>query len=165
MIKVTVRGIEEVRRKLETIVRGAKKRTEGWVGEYLIGDRTRGLRHYDPYRYVGSKGDGEFKTIYGGFFSKAQQGYVMAAIADGRITPGVPHREDEVPGWELKEMTNYWSIRNDSPGAKWAQGDTTQTLRHERAGWRTVSDNIRANLKGAFRHAQAELKKWLKARR
>ena len=164
MIKISVRGLDEVRRKLATLAKDSKYQSEKYVGEYLVGNASHGLRHYDPYNYLGNKDAGEFEVVYGGFFSDKQRKYVMAAIRDGRITPGVPHRGEEVKGWELNSAGAFWKIENNEEGAKWAQGDTTQTKRHEKAGWRKAMENIKDNLQGAFRHANAELKKWLKTK-
>ena len=159
MIKVTVRGIEEVQKKIANIIRGAKHFSEGKVAEYLIGDQTHGLKHYPGYQYVP-------QSEVGGWVSDKQRRYVMAMIREGKIDPGVPHRTGELQrGWSLVDRGKYWSIQNPVGYAGWVMGDTTQAQRPEKIGWRRVMDNIRDNLKGAFRHAQAELKKWLKTQR
>ena len=173
MIKVSVRGLEEVRKKLATLGKEAKHFSESKVGEYLVGDQTHGLKHYPGYVYVNRYAgfpELAYRTSTGkivpGFKSKEQHGYVMAMIGEGKIDPGVPHRTGELQrGWELNDRGRFWEIRNQTEYAGWVMGDVGQTRMHNLIGWRKVMDNIRDNLKGAFRHAQAELKKWLKTRR
>jgi hypothetical protein len=67
-------------------------------------------------------------------------------------------------GWRYEDAGPFWKIVNDVSYAKWVVGEQTQTTMHGKIGWRKTMKNIEDNLKGAFRHAEAELKKWLKGK-
>lgn len=158
MIKISVRGLEEVRKKIATLGKDAKHFAEGQVGEYLVGDMRHGLKHYPGYQYVP-------QSEVGGWKSDKQRRYVMAMISEGKIDPGVPHRTGELQrGWTLKDAGRFWTIQNPVDYAGWVMGET-QALRQEKIGWRKWPQVVMDNFRGAIRHAQAELKKWLKTRR
>jgi hypothetical protein len=173
MIKVSVRGLDEVRRRRAERSKEAKFFAEGKVAEYLVGDERHGLKH-EPYykhvnRYAGFP-EASYTAQDGhevvGWHSLKQQQYVMASIREGRITPGVENRSHTLrDGWKAAPVNNtFWRISNDVPYANYVMGDEGQTRMHALIGWRRYSVVVASNLKGAFRHAQAELKKWFASR-
>lgn len=180
MIQIEVRGIERLQAFLKTIPLGARNLTVRTVAEYLMGGKsgesgeaTHGLKHYPAYRYVNRyAGFPElgYVTRTGkyvpGFASAKQHGYVMAKIASGEITPGVENRSKDLQsGWKIKGEAYRQTIYNDTPYAKWVQGDGTQTRMHKLIGWRTMGEVIQSNIAGAMRSARAKLNEWLKTKR
>ena len=158
-VNFKIRGVEEVQSFIKSIPRGTVKAGLKAFTEYIIGNQAHGLKHYSPYKYITRK------AAYGKTFeSDAQRRYVMAAIRDGRIDPGVPHRTGKVQrGWYAQETNEGYGFRlkNDEPGAYFTMDDTGQAKQPALAGWRKVTQVIADNFAGAIRHANAEVKKWL----
>jgi hypothetical protein len=173
-IKVTSKGIPEMRAFLDRIQKGLKGMASQQVGIYLVGDSTHGLKHYPYYKYVNRPAgfpELGYTNSAGnwvqGYASEKQHHFVMAAIKDGRITPGVEKRgyESGLQGaWTLKTHGTAYTISNDKPYAGYVMGDQ-QTRMHKLIGWRNFREVIKTNLQGAFRYAQAEVAKWLKSQK
>ena len=163
MIKISVKGIDEVRAFLARLGAEAKHVTEGAVTEYLIGDETHGLKHYPPYKYLGTSEEGAYKKVYGGFFSDRQRRYVMAMIREGQIIPGQSSSNRYMgDAWHAEDKGRYWVAMNDVAHTKYVVGDTDQSRMMEMKGWDKISKNIKNNLKDAFRYAKEQVKQWLK---
>lgn len=172
-IKFIPRGIDKVKAYLKSLPRGVKKVAEEALSKYLIGAKPHGLMHYSPYKYVtrkrayGSTG-ATFENgspVPPGYFSKEQFRYVMAMIAEGRIDPGVPHRTGKGQrGWKLVETTKNYQIVNKEVSMYYSMSDKGQARLNKLAGWRLVSAAIKANLVGAFKAANAAVKKFLKSK-
>ena len=130
-------------------------------GEYLIGDMGHGLMHYSPYEYV--RRDEVYNPP---FVSDKQRRFVMAAIREGTIDPGVPHRTGNLQrGWELHPQGDVaYVITNSVPYAPYVMGDESQSLLNGRAGWRKVSQNVKDNMAGAFRAAVQALNRLIKSK-
>lgn len=157
MIKITSRGIPELQAWLKSLAQNVKRIASEAVAEYLVGDESHGLKHYPPYQHI------TVKQAYGGFVSDKQRRYVMARINEGSITPGVPHRTGELQrGWEYKAQGSRYAITNSTQYAQYVVGGQQANMQRL-IGWRLVWQNIQDNLKGAYRHAQAQVKAWLKA--
>jgi len=169
MITVKVKGIPELQAYLRTVALGAKNYATRMVTEYIIGmeqnsdtgAHAHGLMHYVPYQYV------SVQQAYGGFKSDKQRRYVMAMIREGRIDPGVPHRTGELQGGWGYNMTSdgRYTIKNRTPYAEYVMGDERQSNMHRLIGWRKVSEVVKSNLKGAFRYATSQVKKWLASKK
>ena len=160
-IKIEVRGIEQLNAFLRDLPRGAVKIGLPALAEWIVGNGQRGLKRYSPYKHVA------YRSAYGGFKSEKQRRYVMAAIKDGRIDPGVPHRTGRTQrGYEVHITNGGYTakITNDEPGAYWTRHDTGQARLNAMAGWRKMSDVVRTNIAGAVRHAQAKVNAWLKSK-
>lgn len=152
-VKAEIRGIEKVQDYLATLKRGQVKVVLLAIGEWLIGTPQRGLKHYQPYKYVPIRKAGGFK-------SDKQRRFVMAMIREGKIDPGVPHRTGNTQrAWHLDEGSNGYKpvIVNATKGALYTRSDTLQSKLNALAGWRKVSDIISTNIAGAIRHAQAAI--------
>jgi hypothetical protein len=160
MLKITSRGIPELQAWLQSLGRGAKGEATRAVAEYIVGDQTHGLAHYSPYKYI------TMKKAYGGFVSDKQRRYVMAMIGEGKINPGYPQRTGEMQrGWTYKQKGSAYTITNETPYAKYVVGDNDQSNMHNLIGWRKTAETIKDNLLGAYRHANAKLREWLKLQR
>ena len=159
-ISFKVRGVEKVTAYLKSLPRGIKKVAEKALTEYLIGAKPHGLKHYSPYKYVTRK-----KAYGQTFASDKQRRYVMAMIAEGRIDPGVPHRTGKGQrGWQSVETSRGYTIKNDEQSMYYSMSDKGQARLNKLAGWRLVSKAIKDNLAGAFKSANAAVKKFLKSK-
>jgi hypothetical protein len=107
------------------------------------------------------------KAAYGKtFVSDKQRRYVMARIREGSIDPGFPHRTGNYQrGWKVINKGVSTQIVNDVPYAGFVGGNETQARLNKKVGWRTVSEIIGTNWRGAVRHANAEISKWIKSRK
>jgi hypothetical protein len=172
MIKITSRGIPELVLWLESLKKDVRDFAASKVAEYLIGDERHGLRHEPYYKYVnryagfpGLSYTTSTGKIVPGYASKKQHGYVMAAIAEGKIKPGQDNRTHVMSNsWKYSRQGNAYRITTDTPYAKYVVGDQ-QTIMHKKIGWRNMIQNAQDNMMGAYRHANAEIKKWLATRR
>jgi hypothetical protein len=170
MIKITSRGIPELVAWLKTIQGEARDQAAKFVANYLIGDSNHGLMHEPYYKYVnraaGFPGLGGFVDVTGykvpvGYVSKKQHRYVMAMIAQGKIRPGQDNRtHDLANSWRYSAQGSNYKITTDVPYAKYVVGGQ-QTRMHGLIGWRTMAQNAKDNMMGAYRYANAQLKKWL----
>jgi hypothetical protein len=160
MIKISVRGIEELHKYFASLQAELRKMVIPTVTEYLLGDENHGLRHYVPYKYVSRK------LAYGQtFVSAKQRRYVMAAIRDGRITPGRSNRTGATAaGWSYKVQGGGYgaSITNSTPGARYTMGDDTQARQPAKVGWRKAMAVISTNIDGAIRKANQVIEAWIK---
>lgn len=161
MLKIgPLRGVEKWQAYLRQLPRGTVKIGLRAIAEWLIGTPQRGLMRYQPYKYVSRK------QAYGQTFkSDKQRRYVMAAIREGRIDPGVPHRTGNTQrGYVMRETNGGYgmSIDNAAPGAYWTRDDQGQARLNALAGWRTAGSIIETNIAGAIRHAQAAVNAFLK---
>lgn len=160
MIKFKVRGVEEVQAFLKTVPRGALRVALSAMAEWFIGTPQRGLKHYQPYKYVTRA------QAYGQTFkSDRQRRYIMAMISEGKIDPGVPHRTGNTQrGWYANETNNGYgmNIENEQKGAYYTRDDSGQARLNALAGWRKISDIISTNIAGAIRHANAAIGNWLR---
>lgn len=128
--------------------------------KYLIGNSRHGLKHYPSYKYITRA------RAYGQtFVSDKQRRYVMAAIRDGRITPGQENRTGlQAESWKYAVENNRVRIYNTASGSKYTMGDMTQANMMRLIGWRKVSDVVKTNVRGAIRYAQAAVNQFLKSR-
>jgi hypothetical protein len=154
MIRITSRGVPELQAWLKSLNQQVKDVATRAVAEYLIGDTTHGLKHYPPYRHV------PWAQI-GGFISDRQRKYVMAKIREGSITPGISQSNGYLrDAWRYKAQGSRYEITNDVGYAPFLVGQE-QARRPVVQGWRKATETIKANLAGAYKHANAEIRKWL----
>jgi hypothetical protein len=160
-IKIKIRGLEEVKSFIDGLPRNLRGLATKAIAEWLVGSGQRGLKRYPPYKYITRK------AAYGKtFVSDKQRRYVMARIREGTIDPGAPHRTGNYQrGWAVINQGVKVQIVNKVPYAGFVGGDETQARLNKKVGWRTVSEIIGTNWKGAIQHANAEIGKWLKARK
>jgi hypothetical protein len=156
MLKITSKGIPETQAWLKSLASNVKDVATRAVAEYLIGDQSHGLKHYPPYRHV------PYSRI-GGFASAKQRRYVMARIREGSIVPGISVSNGYLrDAWKYKAQGSRYEISNDVGYAKYLVGPGSQSRHSLAQGWRNTLQTVQANLKGAIRHANAEIKKWLR---
>jgi hypothetical protein len=158
-VSVKVRGVEELRQFFKELPRGTMRDAIKAATEYLIGNESHGLKHLVNYKYVSRK------SAYGvTFFSDRQRRWFFAALADGRINPGVDNRTGKTSaGWTYSTTNNGYQtkIYNETQGAKYVQSDAWQARQPAKVGHRKVSDVISTNIKGAMQAAERAVQKWI----
>lgn len=86
-----------------------------------------------------------------GYFSRKQFRFVMAAIAEGRITPGMPHRSGATEnGWAVKGQGTRATIVNNAAGATWTMHPYWQARQPAMVGWQKADFVISRNIDDAM---------------
>ena len=157
-ITIKVRGIDKLQEYFKSLPAHLRGIATVAMAEWFVGNGSRGLKAYPPYKYVTRK------SAYGKtFVSDKQRRYVMAKIRSGEIDPGVPHRTGEYQrGWDIINKGVSAKIVNPVPYAGFVGGDDAQANLNRKVGWRRVSDILSTNIAGAIRHANAMISAWLK---
>ena len=111
------------------------------VSEFFI----KKFKLYPRYKYKSRKA--AYPEVQG-FFSDKQRRFVMAAIADGRIQPGLPHRTQTLKNsWKINKRDgelSKLSMVNDAPAAVFAYSPIYQARQLGLVGWEdtdTMIDN------------------------
>lgn len=154
MIKYVIFGGKEVSAYLDTVKRDLVRVAMGALAEYFVGDSRHGLAHDDPYKQTTRE------AVYGkAFESDEQRAYVMAAIKSGEIKIGQRHPDptsaSSAYGYKLTRGGYGATISNTEPGAYWSR------VWGGWQNWRKIPQVIADNMRGAIRHANAEIKKFL----
>lgn len=154
-ISITVRKNPQLERLIGDFPRRFRGVATEAIADYLIGNKTHGLKHYPVYKYI------RRRKAYGKtFVSHKQRRFVMARIRDGRIDPGAPHRTGKIQrGWKKTGSGVNTRIVNNERGVEFVMGSDKQARLNAMAGWRTDSKVIEDNMQGALRHANAEINK------
>ena len=168
MLKITSRGIPELVLWLESLKNGSRDVAAAAVANYLIGNSTHGLMKEPYYKYINRQAGfpelsyvSKAGNVVPGFASAKQHRYVMAMIAEGKIKPGQDNRTHNLTNsWRYDAKGSRYSITTDVPCAKYIVGGQ-QTRMHALIGWRTMAQNARDNMLGAYRHANKKLREWL----
>jgi len=157
-ISIKVRNLEKLQDYFNSLPRNLRGIATKAMAEWFVGNGSRGLKQYPPYKYVTRR------SAYGQpFVSDKQRRYVMAKIREGSIDPGYPHRTGNYQrSWEVKNEATRSRIVNNVPYARYVGGDADQARLNAKVGWRKVSDIISTNIAGAIRHANSKISEWLK---
>ena len=170
------RNVEAVQKYLRTVGRGLMRVGLYAVAEYIIGNGQHGLKHAEPYKYV-SRADAYGSTgatfengnpVPDGYFSASQYRYVMAKLASGEMKIGDYRTGVSTESWQYVETGSKGygvTITNPEEGAYFTRDDYGQARQPAAVGWRKVSTVIADNIKGAMRHADAEIRKYLQGLR
>lgn len=157
MIRAEIRGLEQVKRFLESVPHGTIGLAAQEVADYLMGDSRHGLKHYPPYKHVTRK------AAYGRtFFSDRQRRWFFWALGSGRLK--LPYARTGALGEGWEKIGDKWRpvLRNKTPYAHHVMGDDRQSRMSAKIGWRTISENIADNIKGALQRAEQAIQRWLK---
>ena len=146
-ITTSVKGIPEVKQMLESIPRLVRGLFAQTVGQYLLGDDRRGLRHYAPWKRVTRK------SVYGStFFSSKQQRAFFAKMKSGEINVPYIRTGNQGKAWRMTGTSTGVRLSNSDPSTKFTRG---QTRLHEKMGWQTTMQTVQSNIKGALRAGKA----------
>jgi hypothetical protein len=148
------KGLEELQAYLKEFPRGARGKAAEAFADDLIGDGQRGLKHYPAYRHVTRR------SAFGKpFVSDRQRKYVMAAIREGRIEPGYPHRTGNFQRSIQREGSGVNSrIVADLPHEGWPNRLA------KKVGWRDLYDVIMSNVTHAANAAERRVQEWIKSK-
>jgi hypothetical protein len=159
-IKLVVRGIDELKAYLKTVPYGTVKVSLAALADWYVGQDDRGLRHYEPYKYITpmrSFSDNKEKRL-------RQLRWIFAH----KDLIGKNNRTNDIKNsWRWKTTNNGYGVtfENESRGAGWLWSDKNQTRQNAAVGHRTIMSKVQSNLAGAMRHAQVAVNKWLKKNR
>ena len=162
-VSFKVRGIEKLEKFLKDLPHGGVKVALEAFVEYVVGNKSHGLRHDEPQKYV-SRARAGYKT------SAAQIRYFFAVGILERVGNTIKlnryKRTGETAAAWTYQMVNPWKYKivNPKAGAYWTRDEKGQTRQHELAGRRRVSKVIADNMKGGIKSAVAALNKWMKDR-
>ena len=154
-LKISIRGVEEWKAYLKTVPHGTVRIALRAIVEWVLGNESRGLRHYEPYKEVSRARAG-----YGPMSDK-QRRWFWANGGPDMI--GNNRTNATANAWQSKETNNGYgqTVWNKSEGAKWIWSDQ-QARQPALVGHRTALEKIQTNIAGAIRHAQAAIHAWLK---
>lgn len=152
-VDIVIDGLEELRSKLDRFPPEAQNEAGDMVSDYVLNI----MREYAPYKYI------PYKAAYGGFFSDKQRKYVMAAMREGRMSAGAPHRTQKLrQGWKKMGGGADTLVYNDVPYAGYVVGDGDQANMHTMIGWWTVSSRLGERSEQIERLAKAGVDKAIK---
>lgn len=154
MLSFKTRGLKEFTDYIGSLARNVRGLVTEAITDWLIGNQSRGLKHYPPYKYVTRR------AAYGRTFSsERQRRYVMAKISSGQIDPGAPHRTGRLQrGWVKQGKGVNARAVNQVAYAAHVMSTTDQARQPARVGWRKVAQVIADNMAGAIRHAEAAIR-------
>ncbi len=151
-ISVKIRGVEEVKRFLETVPRGTIKVAMAAIAAYILGDDRHGLRH-EPARVNHGAGN-KYK-----WNSDKQR---KAFFATNGFGGGIPSKRtgQMKEGWRTSVDPYRTTIYNRVRHSQFVVGDNQQKG-HKADKWRQVQQIVADNLQGAFRSARSAVGKWI----
>ena len=151
-ISVKIRGVEEVKRFLETVPRGTIKVAMAAIAAYILGDDRHGLRH-EPARVFHGPGN-KYK-----WNSDKQR---RAFFATKGFGGGIPSKRTGKmkEGWRVSVDPYRTTIYNRVRHSQFVVGDNQQKG-HKADKWRQVQQIVADNLQGAFRSARSAVGKWI----
>ena len=152
-VGLDVAGINELVAKLDKLPDVAKDEAIEFVNQYLLNV----LKTYPPYKHV------TFKQAYGKWFSEKQRRYVMARIAEGKITPGMPNRSQKFSrNWKVVGYGQKSIIANETPYGPYLVGNQSQSRMAKKIGWKTIKEIVAGRMSKIIRKADAGIKSALK---
>jgi hypothetical protein len=147
-------GLDELREFFSEFPNGSRALAAEAFADDLIGDGTRGLRHYPPYKHVPRS-----RAYRPTFKSVRQQRFVMAGIRSGRIEPGYPHRTGNYQrSWKRQGSGTRSRIEGQPPHEGWP--DKLARL----IGWLEPMDIIMSNITHAAIAAERKVQAWIKSK-
>lgn len=155
-----VRNLEKVQKYLLSLPRGVVRVALAALSEYLLGNEQHGLKHSDPYKYVSRK------SAYGvTFFTEKQRRWFWANGGPDMI--GNNRTGESSKAWRAEPRNDgyRYTLINETRAAYYTRNDYGQARQPAKVGWRKVSQVVKDNLAGAFRHAMAAVNKYLKEKK
>jgi len=159
-----VRSTKKIQDFLRSLPYGTRKIGLAAIAEYLLGNDRHGLRHDEPQKYVSRKQAGYTTSAKQMRFFFATG--ILERIPGGGIKLNHYKRTGETANaWVSREINRGYGIvlENEKKGAYYTRDNFGQTRQHEMAGRRKASKVVADNLKGAIRHAKAEVGKWMRS--
>ena len=149
-VGVEIAGLEDLMVKLNKLPEVVQDHAIDEANKYMLNV----LKLYPPYSYV------PFNQAYGKWFSEKQRRYVMARIAEGSITPGMPNRSQRFANnWKVVGYGRNSIIANETPYGPYLVGDNTQARMPAKIGWKKLSATIKQRMAQIISKAEAGVKK------
>ena len=156
LVRYEVRGLDELEAFLKRMPHGTRGVAAESSTEYILGDDRHGAKHYPPYKRVTRK------RAYGKTFqSDRQRRWFFANLNDGSLKIPYTRTNKLRDNWEIIGSKYNPVIRNRLSYAKHVVGDGTQSKMSKLIGWRTLSQIVDDNVRGAMRAANAAVQKWI----
>lgn len=149
-VGIDIRGMEQVNHLLRNLPREAQDAASQAVAEYML----RVERAYPPYQYITRK------QAYPptGWQSDRQRRFVMAAIREGRITPGSPHRTQAFSrAWRIVDRGVNAFLVNETPYGPYLKDPRANHMKL--IGWTTIEEDVEKRQPEILRKAQAGIDK------
>ncbi len=159
-VKFNIRNVKRVQDFLKSLPRGVVKVAIKALAEYIVGDNSHGLKKSEPYKYVTRK------SAYGmTFFTEKQRRWFWANGGPDMIGNNRTGKSAEAWTFAPIEGAGVYRMKvtNNTTAAYFTRDDKGQARQPARVGWRKVSAVIAANMRGAIRHANAEVRKYIKS--
>ena len=151
-----VRGVEAVNRFLKSLPRGTISVALVAFTEYVIGNDSRGLKHYPSYKHVNRS------KAYGQTFQSDKQRrwfwYNGGPSMIGDHRTGMTAKNW---GYNVTKGGYGITITNPTEGAYYTMHDSGQARQPALVGWRRVRDVIHSNMRGAIQAAQRAVNAYL----
>jgi hypothetical protein len=159
-----IRGLEEFKQAInaDVLPRGTVRVGLKAITDYILGNRSRGLRHDEPQKYVSRKRAG-YKTS-----NKMRRFFFAVGIleSDGKRGVTLNHYKrtgKTAAGYRAVSHGDWkYTIVNDDEGAYWTRHDRGQANMHRLAGRRKITAVIMDNMDGALRDAVNKINAFLK---
>jgi hypothetical protein len=158
--RINVKGLDKIQAMMKELPPKLAKVGIKAFAEWILGNGERGLRAYQPYKYITRR-----KAYGQTFVSDKQRRYVMAMIREGKIDPGAPHRTGQTQrGWYARPSNSAYkyNIGNETPGAYYTRHETGQARLNELAGWKKAGAIIAKEMAGAIRAANKAIREAIK---
>lgn len=152
MIGIKVRNLDRVKAFIDTLPRNIRGEAAKEAGIYLIGNDSRGLKHY-PARVVHGEGNPYLWN------SEKQRRAYFATNGFGK---GIPYtRSNSLKnGWKMIDNGVKAQVVNTVPYAGYVV-DADQQRGHAADKWRLVSAVIASNIVGMFQSINRVVQKWI----
>lgn len=151
-VGISIAGLPEIREKLARIYPEAADAGVEEADVYIVD----AARLYPPYSYVPL-------SSVGGFVSDRQRRYVMASIAEGRITPGRSNRTQRLArGWHTVGQGVNQIVVNEVEYAVYEYQIGQQTQMHMLQGWDVIPTFLQNRMAEILRRFDAGVKNALR---
>jgi len=158
-ITIKVRGLEQVKKFISDLPRKVRGLATEAAAEYLIGDDRHGLKHYPSWKRL-------FRhDVYKDVYFTAKDGHKVYGFSSLRQLRKVAAIMNEKPPSEANRTFAYknsWNVQGNGvktviygtlPHEKWVDRFS------KKIGWRSVSDIISTNYRGAIQAAERAIQK------
>ncbi len=151
-LKINTRNLEAVKEFISTLPRQIRGQATEAASEYLIGNESRGLKHYPARVQHGADNPYQWQS------GKQRRAY----FASNGFGKGIPYQRTNSlsDGWTTINDGVKTAIVNDLPYATYVM-DEYQQRGHKADGWRLVSQIISTNIRGMYQQIDKVLREWI----
>jgi hypothetical protein len=157
-IKFNMRGAAGLNDFLKSLPRGSMRSALEAMAKYFIGNKSRGLKHAEAYKYVTRA------SAYGfSFFTDRQRRWFFAALNSGELKIGNNRTgaSGDAWGYTVNASGYQYKLTNNTTAAFYTRSDAGQARQPAKVGWRKVSKVIADNMAGAMQAARAAVRNFI----